>query len=143
VLFKSAQQQGQMHLFKTVVMQRLNWTIEAQRKQLRSAKSALIIVAGSSFSVLGWFRYARLQRSYKVTFLENMNDLGCLLEAQFLSQFGLIEVFASEQANVKLVNQLRQLEDLSPVTVAQSSTVSSFLHQNRQEANSERSTISS
>ncbi|MCJ2376171.1 MerR family transcriptional regulator [Vibrio sp. ZSDZ34] len=128
-LLKSAQQQSQKHLFKTVVKQRLAWLIESERKLLRSAQSALIIVVGAPGSVFGWFRYARLQRTHKVTFLENMNDMSSLLKPQLLSRFDGIEILSGEHVNAKLVHQIKQLQALSPATVTQLSAVTSYLNQ--------------
>ncbi len=141
-LLKSAQQQTQTNLFKTVVMQRLNWLVESERKQRRSTNCALVVVAGTPCLLFGWFRYARLQRNYEVTFLENLNDFGGLLRAQFLSRFALIEVFSGEETNTKLANQISQLQDLSPTTVTLSSNVSSIITQTKQGADCEHSTLS-
>ncbi|NOH60320.1 MerR family transcriptional regulator [Vibrio sp. RE88] len=100
----------QFGLFHTLMLTKLNAIIEAENKAARSGTALLICIRGNTDIDSRLMALSLVEQGYKVTLIDEVEDLSGLLAHSSLEEVSAIAVYSSRAVSEAQLTTIKQLE---------------------------------
>ncbi|MCG9595241.1 MerR family transcriptional regulator [Vibrio sp. Isolate25] len=101
----------QFGLFHTLMLTKLNAIIEAENKVARSGKALFICAQGSMDIGSRLMALSLVEKGYKVTLIDDVEDLSGLIDHPCLDEFSALAIYSARAVSESQLSAIKQLED--------------------------------